>query len=67
MKGQYKYSRNRKLTVEVDIVGFVLATMFYNLDGAAQKCGCRHGSMGRGRSIVPANPRGVAIYAIVCL
>ena len=38
MKGQYKYSRNRKLTVEVAIVGFVLATLFYNLDGAAQRC-----------------------------
>jgi hypothetical protein len=38
MKGQHKYSRNRKRTVEVAIVGFVLATMFYNLDAAAQRC-----------------------------
>jgi ABC-type transport system involved in cytochrome c biogenesis permease subunit len=38
MKGQHKYSRKRKRTVEVAIVGFVFATMFYNLDAAAQRC-----------------------------
>lgn len=38
MKNQYEQSRNRKLALEVAIAGFVLATMFYNLDGAVQRC-----------------------------
>jgi len=38
MKGQYKYFRNSKPIVEVAIAGLMLATMFYNLDAAAQRC-----------------------------
>lgn len=38
MKGQYKYLRNSKPIVEAAIVGLMLATMFYNLDAAAQRC-----------------------------
>jgi hypothetical protein len=38
MKGQHKYLRNSKPIVEVAIVGLVLATMFYNLDAATQRC-----------------------------